>query len=355
MQSKDRLNLLYQYATLSKQVDALKPTMPDYKTQITELQSKVTALNAGNGNDAAPLAEMKSKLEEKLSNLLNEDLVIAGVIQQISKLSQSNDIITEILAARAAYDSLPSSAKSRVTNIKVLTDLEKSYKTVVNVISQFEKLDPSSKSYISKAKSAYTAYAKLDDKNKTYVKNYKNLKEVVPVIDVIVKINALNPSRKTYKDDVKAATDAYTALTDQAQVINYPDLIKAQAYIDMAKAFDERVLALANENPDTFVQKVAELTTAYKALDKNAQKLVEQAKTLSNYEKSNKAVIKVIQLINALDPTSKDYTKKVLAARKAYNALDEVSKKHVTNYTNLTAVEDVASLIGTDCFVKANK
>ncbi|GEM_PF-418606 len=346
VQNKDRLNLLYQYATLSKQVNALKPTMPDYKIQITELQSKVTALNAGNGNDAAPLAEMKSKLEEKLSNLLNEDLVIAGVIQQISKLSQSNDMITEILAARAAYDKLPSSAKSRVTNIKVLTDLEKSYKTVVNVISQFEKLDPSSKSYISKAKSAYTAYAKLDDKNKTYVKNYKNLKEVVPVIDVIVKINALNPSRKTYKDDVKAATDAYTALTDQAQVINYPDLIKAQAYIEMAKAFDERVLALANENPDTFVQKVAELTTAYKALDKNAQKLVEQAKTLSNYEKSNKAVIKVIQMINALDPTSKDYTKKVLAARKAYNALDEVSKKHVTNYTNLTAVEDVASLIG---------
>lgn len=346
VQNKDRLNLLYQYATLSKQVNALKPTMPDYKTQITELQSKVTALNAGNGNDAAPLAEMKSKLEEKLSNLLNEDLVIAGVIQQISKLSQSNDIITEILAARAAYDSLPSSVKSRVTNIKVLTDLEKSYKTVVNVISQFEKLDPSSKSYISKAKSAYTAYAKLDDKNKTYVKNYKNLKDVIPVIDVIVQINALNPSKKTYKDDVKAATEALNAIADKTQVINSADLIKAQGYIDTAKAFDERVLALAIENPDTFVQKVAELTAAYKALDKNAQKLVEQAKTLSNYEKSNKAVIKVIQLINALDPSSKDYTKKVLAARKAYNALDEVSKKHVTNYANLTAVEDVASLIG---------
>ncbi|MGE7796333.1 cell wall-binding protein [Lysinibacillus fusiformis] len=346
VQNKDRLHLLYQYATLSKQVNALKPTMQDYKTQITDLQSKVTALNAGNGNDAAPLAEMKSKLEEKLSNLLNEDLVIAGVIQQISKLSQSNDIITEILAARAAYDSLPSSAKSRVTNIKVLTDLEKSYKTVVSVISQFEKLDPSSKSYISKAKSAYTAYAKLDDKNKTYVKNYKNLKDVIPVIDVIVQINALNPSKKTYKDDVKAATEALNAIADKTQVINSADLIKAQGYIDTAKAFDERVLALAIENPDTFVQKVAELTAAYKALDKNAQKLVEQAKTLSNYEKSNKAVIKVIQLINALDPSSKDYTKKVLAARKAYNALDEVSKKHVTNYGNLTAVEDVASLIG---------
>lgn len=81
-------------------------------------------------------------------------------------------------------------------------------------------------------------------------------------------------------------------------------------------------------------------------MDKNAQKLVEQAKMLSSYEKDNKAVIKVIQMIDALNPTNKDYTKKVLDARKAYNALDQVSQKRVTNYANLTAVEDVASLIG---------
>ncbi len=346
VQKSERLNLLFQYATLSKQIKALKPTMNDYKTQLKELQSKVSQLNPGNGDDVAPLAKIKSELEKTLENLINIDVKIESVKEQISKLSKSDDIITDILAARAAYDALPSSAKSSVTNIKVLTDLEKSYKTVVSVISQFEKLDPSSKSYISKAKSAYTAYAKLDDKNKTYVKNYKNLKDVVPVIDVIVQINALNPSKKTYKDDVKAATEALNVLADKTQVINSADLTKAQGYIDTAKAFDERVLALVNENPDTFVQKVAELTAAYKALDKNAQKLVEQSKTLSNYEKTNKAVIKVIQQINALDPTSKDYTKKVLAARKAYNALDDVSKKHVTNYASLTAVEDVASLIG---------
>ncbi|KPN97845.1 cell wall-binding protein [Lysinibacillus sp. ZYM-1] len=349
VQKSERLNLLFQYATLSKQIKALKPTMNDYKTQLTELQSKVSQLNPGNGDDAAPLAKIKSELEKTLENLINIDVKIESVKEQISKLSKSDDIITDILAARAAYDALPSSAKSSVTNIKELTNIEKSYKTVVNVISQFEKLDPSSKSYISKAKSVFTAYAKLDDKNKAYVQNYKDLKNVVPVIDVIVQISALNTSKKTYKDDVKKATDAYTALVDtvlQDKVVNYADLTKAQGYIDTAKAFDDRVLALMNENPDTFVQKVAELTAAYKALDKNAQKLVEQAKTLSNYEKTNKAVIKVIQQINALDPTSKDYTKKVLAARKAYNALDDVSKKHVTNYASLTAVEDVASLIG---------
>ena len=61
------------------------------------------------------------------------------------------------------------------------------------------KIDPSSKSYISKAKSAYTAYAKLDDKNKTFVQNYKDLKDVIPAIDVMVQISALSPSKKRIK------------------------------------------------------------------------------------------------------------------------------------------------------------
>ena len=33
---------------------------------------------------------------------------------------------------------------------------------------------------------------------------------------------------------------------------------------------------------------------------------------LSSYEKDNKAVIKVIQMIDALNPTNKDYTKRFL-------------------------------------------
>lgn len=351
VQNKDRLELLFSYANLSKQIKALKPTMKDYEIQLAKLQSETGKLNAGNGDDAAPLAKIKSELELTLDNFIKVDENIEAVEDLISKLGKSENIITDILAARVAYDNLPSAAKSRVTNIKELTNKEKSYKSVVNVITQFEKLDSSSKSYISKAKSAFTAYAKLDNDNQKSVLNYKELNKVVPVIDVIVQISALNPSKKTYKDDVKKATDAYNGLDTQdpslkEQVLNYPELPKAQSYIEMAKAFDDRVTALANEGPDTFVKKVAELAAEYKAMDKNAQKLVEQAKTLSAYEKSNKDVVKVIQMIDALNPTNKDYTKKVLDARKAYNALDQVSQKRVTNYANLTAVEDVASLIG---------
>lgn len=349
VQGAAKLTLFQKYADLSKTINTLKPSA-DYSAQLAAIRNQVDKLDAqGSGYEEA-LNNLKTQLIVKIDALIDEEKAVKEVIEEIDLLDK-NIAIEKILTARANYNALSPTAKKRVTNIKELTDLEKSYKSVVNVISQFEKLDPSSKSYISKAKSAYTAYSKLDNANQEFVLNYKGLSKKVPVIDVIVQIDALNTSKKTYKDDVQKATGAYNALNNiepklQDEVINYVHLTNAQGYINTAKAFDDRIIALANEGPDTFVKKVAELTLEYKAMDKNAQKLVEQAKMLSSYEKDNKAVIKVIQMIDALNPTNKDYTKKVLDARKAYNALDQVSQKRVTNYANLTAVEDVASLIG---------
>lgn len=349
VQGAAKLTLFQKYADLSKTINTLKPSA-DYSAQLAAIRNQVDKLDAqGSGYEEA-LNNLKTQLIVKIDALIDEEKAVKEVIEEIDLLDK-NIAIEKILTARANYNALSPTAKKRVTNIKELTDLEKSYKSVVNVISQFEKLDPSSKSYISKAKSAYTAYSKLDNANQEFVLNYKGLSKKVPVIDVIVQIDALNTSKKTYKDDVQKATGAYNALNNiepklQDEVINYVHLTNAQGYINTAKAFDDRIIALANEGPDTFVKKVAELTLEYKAMDKNAQKLVEQAKMLSSYEKDNKAVIKVIQMIDALNPTNKDYTKRVLDARKAYNALDQVSQKRVTNYANLTAVEDVASLIG---------
>ncbi|WP_412759246.1 cell wall-binding protein [Lysinibacillus capsici] len=346
VQGATKLILFQTYAEASKTINTLKPTT-DYGTQLTKLKETVEKLDTTLQGHETALTNLKTQLQNKIDALVKEEEAVQAVTTEIDLLN-SNIAIEKILDARAHYNALSSTAKKRVTNIKVLTDLEKSYKSVVNVISQFEKLDPSSKSYISKAKSAYTAYAKLDDKNKIFVQNYKELKDVIPAIEVMVQISTLSPSKKTYKDDVVKADEAFNKLGEslKAKVVNSEDLTKAQGYINTAKAFDDRIIALANEGPDTFVKKVAELTLEYKAMDKNAQKLVEQAKMLSSYEKDNKAVIKVIQMIDALNPTNKDYTKKVLDARKAYNALDQVSQKRVTNYANLTAVEDVASLIG---------
>ncbi|KOS66634.1 cell wall-binding protein [Lysinibacillus contaminans] len=346
-----KLELYFIYADLSRKVNALKSTQADYQAQTKALQIEVGKLNSSTAEVDAVVAldAIKTKLSEKLADLSKVETDLETVLTKIEALKNSQNLVQDMLDARKLYEALDAPTKKRVTNLKVLTDLEKSHKAVISVVSLVEKLDPASKDYIKKAKSANTAYLKLDEAKRTYVKNYSTLiSDRVAAMGVITQIDALKTTQKTYKANVQAAKDAYGALSPSALalVTNHGALLTAEGYITTAKVFDDRVLALVNEPAETIVAKVAALVAEYKIMDKNAKKLVEQAKTLTTYEKNNSAVVKVINLITALNPNSKDYTKKVLAARKAYNALDEVSQKRVTNYANLTAVEDVASLIG---------
>ena len=348
VQNATTLELYFKYADLMRKVNALKPTAADYSTQITKLIADVDALDANGSTEKTALDAIQKTLSEKLAGLATVETDVKAVIDKIEALKTSQNLMQDMQDARKAYDALDAASKKRVTNIKVLTDFEKSHKTVLNVIALIEKLDPANKDYIKKAKSANSAYLKLDEAKRTYVKSYNGLSDKVAAIGVIAQIDTLKVTKKTYKDDVEAAEAAFTALspTAQALVMNSGALQTARGYITTAQAFDARIDALANEPAETFVAMVATLTAEYKKMDKNAKKLVEKAKALTSYEKNNKNVIKVINLIAALNPTSKDYTKKVLAARKAYNALDDVSQKRVTNYGDLAAVEDVASLIG---------
>ncbi len=348
VQDKDKLALYFKYANLLNKVNALKTTMPDYSTQVLTLQTAVTALDATGNADEAALNAIKDKLIEKLATLANEETALVDVISKIGALSNSQNQVQDMQEVRKLYDGLTATAKKRVTNIKILTDLEKAHKAVLNVITLVEKLDPAAKDYTKKAKAANAAYLKLDVTKQAYVKNYKSLKDQVDAMNVVSQIMALNTSQKTYNETVATLILSFDKLSDEAKklVTNYQDLETAKGYIAIAKGFDDRVLALTNEPDTTFVAKVAALTAEYKTMDKNPKKLVTQYKTLSTYEKNNANVVKVINLIAALNPTNKDYTKKVLAARKAYNALDVESQKRVTNYAQLTTVEDVATLIG---------
>ncbi len=337
-------------ATISKQIAALKPSSSaDYRTSVAAISGALSTLDTKdyviNSADLT-LAEANIKVAQEIEAL------IAGI-------TKAPDIITAIEQARAAYNTPvasdgtkidPATVKKIVNNLSVLTSWETSHKAVLNVITLVEKLDPTAKDYTKKAKAANTAYLKLDSTKQASVKSYHSgkLNDQVAAMDVVARIMALNPSQKTYTEAVTQLFKDYGELSAEGQklVTNYVDLETANRYITTAKNFDERVIALANESDATFVAKVAEMSTEYKAMDKNVKKLVTQSKTLTTYEKNNANVVKVIKAIDALNPASKDYTKKVLAARKAYNALDSASQKRVTNYNQLTAVEDVATLIG---------
>ena len=335
-------------ANVSKQITALRPSSnADYRTAVKAASDKLTTLAK----------------KDFVKNIADLELAEANIAtaQEIEKLiaeiATTTDKITQIEKARAAYNTPVAPAgqkidaatvKKIVNNLPELTSWESSHKAVLNVISLVEKLDPAAKDYTKKAKAANTAYLKLDPTKREYVKSYKTLKNQVEAMDIVTRIMALNPSQKTYKETVELLSADYEKLSSEAKVLvtNNAALQTAKGYIATAKNFDDRVIALANEPDTTFVAKVAALSSEYKTMDKNAKKLVTQYKTLTTYEKNNANVVKVIKLIADLNPANKDYTKKVLAARKAYNALDPASQKRVTNYNQLAAVEDVATLIG---------
>ncbi|MEY9977751.1 hypothetical protein [Lysinibacillus sp. RC79] len=335
-------------ANISKQITALKPSNnADYRTSVKAIKDTLSTL------DKKDFVKNSADLE-----LAEANIAAAQEIEKlIAGIANATDKITQIEQARAAYNTPVSpdgkqidaaTVKKIVNNLSELTSSETSQKAVLNVIALVEKLDPTAKDYTKKAKAANTAYQKLDPTKREYVKSYKSLKDQVEAMDIVSRIMALNPSQKTYTEAVKELFADYGKLSPDGQklVTNYPDLEIANGYITTAKNFDDRVTALGNEPDATFVSKVAAMSAEYKAMDKNAKKLVTQSKTLTTYEKNNANVVKVIKAIDALNPASKDYTKKVLTARKAYNALDPASQKRVTNYNQLTAVEDVATLIG---------
>lgn len=333
------------------------------------VSKQITALRISNSNEYRVAVKAAKDLYEGLGTakdfvknatdlqLAEANIAAAQAIETlIAGIATADDKISKIDEARKAYNTPEgqnidaASVKKIVNNLSELTSWESSHKAVLNVITLVEKLDPAARDYTKKAKAANTAYLKLDAQKQESVKSYKNnsLKDKVEAMNIIDPILALSTSRKDYKETVAKLLEAYTKLstTAQALVTNYPALITAQGFIETAQQFDDKIMALANEPDASFVAKVVALSAEYKAMDKNAKKLVTQYKTLTTYEKNNANVVKVINLIAALNPTNKDYTKKVIAARKAYNALDTASQKRVTNYEQLTAVEDVASLIG---------
>jgi len=339
----------YQDATnISKQIAALKPSNnADYRNSVKAIKDALSTL------DKKDFVKNTADLD-----LAEANIAAAQEIEQlIAGIANATNKITQIEQARAAYNTPvapdgkkidAATVKKIVNNLSELTSWETSHKAVLNVIGLVEKLDPTAKDYTKKAKTANTAYLKLDPTKREYVKSYKTLKDQVEAMDIVSRIMALNPSQKTYIEAVQELFVDYGKLTPDGQtlVTNHSDLEIANGYITTAKNFDDRVIALGNEPDATFVAKVAAMSAEYKTMDKNAKKLVTQSKTLTTYEKNNANVVKVIKAIDALNPASKDYTKKVLAARKAYNALDPASQKRVTNYHQLIAVEDVATLIG---------
>lgn len=320
-----------------------------------------------------------------LKNRLQEAQRINQAIMALAEISDADLLVPEIIKIRNAYNALiqqDAATKYLVKKYADFVTIEKKYQAALKVIQLVNSFDPKLENYLKTVLTTQKAYNNLDAKLKPYVYNYEILDIVSKMAITIQQIEGLKPSQKDYRIAVAKARASYdglvtkysspialkpaiaaltpirpiAALTTEEQALvsatlemlkgRLQLLVDAEAKIKKADDFDKRIFALANVNSKDYISSLKALSTEFKNMKAEEKKLVQNSKTLAEQEKLNKAVLKVIDLIDIIDASADDYTKKVIAARTAYDKLaTKVEKDRVYNYSALTKVEGVAMII----------
>lgn len=152
---------------------------------------------------------------------------------------------------------------------------------------QIDGIEPGTSKFVSQVNAARKAYDKLTKDQKLYVNNIAILQSYEPTAKVIELIGKLKPSSKTFNADTVQARALYDALSKDMQqyVTNYNLLQAAEASIlgagNVKRMIDELPTVPANQ----YIKRIEEIRAAYNALPKDQQYAVDNYKTLQEQEK----------------------------------------------------------------------
>ena len=275
-----------------------------------------------------------------------------------------------IKAARDAYDALTEEQKAQVGNYQTLLDAEakladlQAVDAVEKLIDAIGTVTLDSEEAIKAARDAYDA---LTDAQKEQVGNYQTLLDAeakladLKAADAVEKlIDAIGTVTLDSEEAIKAARDAYDALTEeqQAQVGNYQTLLDAEAKLadqQAADAVEKLIDAIGTVTLDS-EEAIKAARGAYDALTEEQKELVGNYQTLLDAEAKLadlKAADAVEKLIDAVGTVTLDSEEAIKAARGAYDALTEEQKAQVGNYqTLLDAEAKLADLQAADAVEK---
>lgn len=179
---------------------------------------------------------------------LTQEEINANMVKDVIDLIEAIGEVTEdsgsaIAAAREAYDALPDDLKGSVTNYDKLKKAEDDYKAILNkkaaaqVEALIEAIGEVTENSGDAIKAARDAYNALTDEQKELVENYDKLEEAeVKYVEAL--IDAIGVVTKDSGEKIKAARDAYDALTPAQRKLvgNYKTLLAAEKrYEDLTK------------------------------------------------------------------------------------------------------------------------
>ena len=291
--------------------------------------------------------------EAKLADLQAADAV-EKLIDAIGTVTLDSE--EAIKAARGAYDALTEEQKAQVGNYQTLLDAEakladlQAADAVEKLIDAIGTVTLDSEEAIKAARGAYDA---LTEEQKAQVGNYQTLLDAeakladLQAADAVEKlIDAMGTVTLDSEEAIKAARDAYDALTDaQKELVgNYQTLLDAEAKLadlQAADAVEKLIDAMGTVTLDS-EEAIKAARDAYDALTDAQKELVGNYQTLLDAEAKLadlQAADAVEKLIDAIGTVTLDSEEAIKAARDAYDALTEEQKELVGNYQTLLDAE----------------
>lgn len=278
-------------------------------------------------NDQTSLYDMTDVTMKDMADVVEEMIKEIGTVTADSEKA--------IAYARATFDGLSAEEQKEVTNYNVLQAAESTYAAIKEKIANVKELiatigivkyDKASKKKIEAARAAYD---KLTADEKKYIDNYatltaaekkyaqlKNANEVMDLIDKIGTVTTDN------EDDIKAARNAYDALSkeEKALVDNYSTLTKAERELKALLEPDGTTKVLA----DGVTKVIGDGDTEVKIGD--VLYLVD--------EEAAALMGKIESLVASADPAAAD----IIALYKEYDAMSDELKAQIFNYDDLQAM-----------------
>ncbi|MFS0876420.1 hypothetical protein [Solibacillus isronensis] len=369
VQNRTRLEALIPITKIADQVVNLNVTSTTYAEDLLSAENKLNEWDSL--KEAIPPDELANveKLHQFLTSYLRlqkEEYSIAAKLDADILVFENAELVDlqQIDSAREKYNSLSANGKRLVKNIKVLTEIEKANKAVLNTIQAISKIDVMAKDFTRKTTAAETSFSKLAEPMQGLVYNRDKLVELLPFAKLMLEIDAIRPTTTEFKVNLsKVQNDFENMLKDYtapAEPITDLENIQLRIFTEYGKkltdyelivsdsfSMESRIDALKTKSGEAFITDLAEVSAAYKKLDSATKRNVGNAKVLTELERDYKASLKVIDLIEKLPVhTDRNYPSKVTAAQKAYDRLTDKQKQDVYNYSSkLGNILNVADLI----------
>ena len=376
-------------------IAALGKITLESKTAIEEARAAYDVLNANAKAKVQQLAVLEAA-EAKLTELQQQEATdVAAAAEVDTKIAALGEITLEsktaIEEARAAYDVLNANAKAKVQQLAALeaaeaklAELQKqdaedtaaaaavdakinaigevlltSKKSITEARTAYEALTEAQKAKVQQLPVLEAAEARLQELEQ----QQQNDQELAAGVDK--KIDALGEITLDSADTVKAARDAYNALTEsQKALVKNLSVLEAaeaklaelQAQAEADKAAAKKVagqiaaigeVTLESEAAITAARAAFDgLTEAQQALVENADvltaaeaKLQELKDAVAQAEADKAAAKKVADQIAAIGEVTLESEAAITAARAAFDGLTEAQQALVENATVLTAAE----------------